>query len=407
MGGDDYITGGTGNNKLYGEEGNDIFHLDEGNNEVDGGDGIDRVDYKNYKKAEYEELVRFYNLMQKGMLLPEKEGDKLPNIDFIQEGIVVNLKEGKATKGKELVDILVNIEHVTGSEFSDIITGDDKNNHIVGLNGNDKIYAGAGDDTIVAGNGENIIYAEEGNDLIIGSPGAEIIDGGEGNDSITYRHSTHGIKVDLKTGVCSGGFAEGDKLTNIDNLEGSEFNDVIYDNNDDNLIVTNDGSDIVYLSDGNDVVFTGGNDDKVYINGKGNKFIAGGENSDLFIFNKNFQTSGKLGTIILDFELYDFNERINLSAFTDINGLRDLKIDNIIITAKEMEIPSPMQYYFWDKAKEFNFSVIKISEEQTISLLNIEKSDLSDDNFIFWAGAEKESNNILQIDNSEAAHDDL
>ena len=407
MGGDDYITGGAGNNKLYGEEGNDIFHLDEGNNEVDGGDGIDRVDYKNYKKAEYEELVRFYNLMQEGMLLPEKEGDKLPNIDFIQEGVVVNLKEGKATKGKELVDILVNIEDVTGSEFNDIITGDDKNNHIVGLNGNDKIYAGAGDDTIVAGNGENIIYAEEGNDLIIGSPGAEIIDGGEGNDSITYRHSTHGIKVDLKTGVCSGGFAEGDKLANIDNLEGSEFNDVIYDNNDDNLIVTNDGSDIVYLSDGNDVVFTGGNDDKVYINGKGNKFIAGGVNSDLFIFNKNFQTSGKLGTIILDFELYDFNERINLSAFTNINGLRDLKVDNIIITAKEMEIPSPMQYYFWDKDKEFNFSVIKISEEQTISLLNIEKSDLSDDNFIFWAGAKKESNNILQIDNSEAVHDDL
>ena len=407
MGGDDYITGGTGNNKLYGEEGNDIFHLDEGNNEVDGGDGIDRVDYKNYKKAEYEELVRFYNLMQEGILLPEKEGDKLPNIDFIQEGVVVNLKEGKATKGKELVDILVNIEHVTGSEFSDIITGDDKNNHIVGLNGNDKIYAGAGDDTIVAGNGENIIYAEEGNDLIIGSPGAEIIDGGEGNDSITYRHSTHGIKVDLKTGVCSGGFAEGDKLTNIDNLEGSEFNDVIYDNNDDNLIVTNDGSDIVYLSDGNDVVFTGGNDDKVYINGKGNKFIAGGENSDLFIFNKNFQTSGKLGTIILDFELYDFNERINLSAFTDINGLRDLKIDNIIITAKEMEIPSPMQYYFWDKDKEFNFSVIKISEEQTVSLLNIEKSDLSDDNFIFWAGAEKANDDILQIDNSGVVHEEL
>jgi len=66
-----------------------------------------------------------------------------------------------------------------------------------------------------------------------------------------------------------------------------------------------------------------------------------------------------------------------------------------------------MQYYFWDKDKEFNFSVIKISEQQTISLLNIEKSDLSDDNFIFWAGAEKANDDILQIDNSRETHEEL
>lgn len=48
-----------------------------------------------------------------------------------------------------------------------------------------------------------------------------------------------------------------------------------------------------------------------------------------------------------------------------------------------MKFPDVFNTYFKNKDEILNFSVINISENQKIALLNIDKMDLSEENFIF------------------------
>jgi hypothetical protein len=48
-----------------------------------------------------------------------------------------------------------------------------------------------------------------------------------------------------------------------------------------------------------------------------------------------------------------------------------------------VKFPDVFNTYFKNKDEILNFSVINISENQKIALLNIDKMDLSEENFIF------------------------
>lgn len=56
--------------------------------------------------------------------------------------IEMDTDEGDSTLGKlsGLIDEFINIENVIGTNFDDIIIGDENDNHLIGSNGNDKIY---------------------------------------------------------------------------------------------------------------------------------------------------------------------------------------------------------------------------------------------------------------------------
>jgi Ca2+-binding RTX toxin-like protein len=97
------------------------------------------------------------------------------------------------------LDTLSNIQNVIGSTYSDILTGDSSNNIFVG---------GAGDDTI---------------------------DGGGGTNTVDCSHDIAGVTVDLSGGTATDGWGGTDTLTNIQNVIGSAFDDMItpslfYDN---------------------------------------------------------------------------------------------------------------------------------------------------------------------------------
>src|SRR5262249_48320449 len=101
-------------------------------------------------------------------------------------------------------DKLANFEHILGSALADTLTGDDKANI---LNG------GAGADTLNGGDGA---------DILIGGIGADKMDGGLGSDTVSYDGTKTAVTVNLLSGVGTGGDAQGDKYTSIENAVGGQ-----------------------------------------------------------------------------------------------------------------------------------------------------------------------------------------
>lgn len=115
QGGDDTLNGGTGSDNLNGGAGADILTGGSGADTVDGGADVDTALYQGTAGS----------------------------------GVTVNLAAGTATGG-DGVDVLRNIENVTGSAFADSITGDAGANVIEGGGGSDTLRGGGGDDRISA-----------------------------------------------------------------------------------------------------------------------------------------------------------------------------------------------------------------------------------------------------------------
>src|SRR3546814_8834206 len=65
----------------------------------------------------------------------------------------------------------------------------------------------------------------DGNDTLIGGSGADTLIGGAGSDTASYAGSSGGVTVDLAAGTGSGGDAQGDTLSGIENLTGSSQGD--------------------------------------------------------------------------------------------------------------------------------------------------------------------------------------
>ena len=84
----------------------------------------------------------------------------------------------------------------------------------------------AGDDTLEGGTGDDTLNGLAGNDTLIGGVGADALDGGTGTDTVSYAGSSAAVTVSLVAGATNtGGDAEGDTLSNIENLTGSAHDD--------------------------------------------------------------------------------------------------------------------------------------------------------------------------------------
>ena len=123
------------------------------------------------------------------------------------------------TGGDAQGDVLSNIENLEGSDFSDTLTGNASSNALAG---------GAGDD------------------WLYGQGGADTLDGGDGSDGASYFYSTAGVNVSRVAGATNtGGDAQGDVLTSIESLEGSNFNDTLTGDAGDNTFWGEGGADTI------------------------------------------------------------------------------------------------------------------------------------------------------------------
>ena len=125
------------------------------------------------------------------------------------------------------IDTISNFEVVRGSAFADTLTG-------------------------------------SGNNVLEGGPGADQLFGNSGGSvTATYEHATAGVTANLNNIPGSNtGDAAGDTYTNIANLRGSHFNDILIGDNNNNVLdgngTNNNGGDVLTGNGGADTFVFGG-----------------------------------------------------------------------------------------------------------------------------------------------------
>ena len=87
-----------------------------------------------------------------------------------------------------------------------------------------------------------------GNELASG----DTLDGGAGNDTASYEGSAAAVNVDLAADTASGGDAEGDTLTDIENIKGSDHDDTLTGDAGDNTLTGGAGADTLDGGAGSD-----------------------------------------------------------------------------------------------------------------------------------------------------------
>jgi Ca2+-binding RTX toxin-like protein len=189
---------------------------------------------------------------------------------------------------------------LTGTPNGDFLTGTGDSDTINSLGGNDIVFAGDGDDTVNGGAGNDILQGDAGSDNLIGGAGDDTLTGGAGSDGLTggtgtdtasYVGSTLAVNVNLLEGTASGGDAEGDSLSQIENLTGS----------------------------GNDDELTGDNQHNVLTGGAGADKLTGGRDDDNFIL----ELADRAEDIITDFGTGSDKLRVETSAtITDLATLK-------------------------------------------------------------------------------------
>lgn len=143
---------------------------------------------------------------------------------------------------------------------------------------------GAGADILIGGGGDDFLVGGGDNDQITGGDGADDIDGGAGADTAFYHASGVGVDVSLASGAGFGGEAEGDTLLNIENLRGSDHDDVLTGNNAANNLFGGAGDDLLLGGGGNDVLGGGLGDDR-FEGGAGVDIVTYGASTSRVIVN--------------------------------------------------------------------------------------------------------------------------
>ena len=166
------------------------------------------------------------------------------------------------------------IENFIAGSGDDLVAGNAVANYLSGRDGDDRLWGSGGDDTL-NGNG--------GDDKLNGGAGADTLNGGAGADHAYYTGSSVGVLVRLhNANAVKFGDAEGDTLTGIEHIIGSNHNDVLAGDGEDNLLDGGDGDDVLYggPAGGDDMMYGGNGDDRVF-GGKGNDILTGGEGNDV------------------------------------------------------------------------------------------------------------------------------
>ncbi|MDP1612375.1 MAG: FG-GAP-like repeat-containing protein [Sulfuritalea sp.] len=208
------VWGGTGNDTLTGGNTDfdyrELFNGGAGDDSIDGGSGFD---------------VALYRNSTQGINISLVNGD------------------GGGTDGLGGTDTLISIEAIIGSNYSDTITG------------------GAGDQTFQ------------------GRQGADILDGGDDIDTVSYdgdydaNGDGMGVTVNLANGFAIDGWGDTDSLSNIENVRGSIYNDVIVGNDLANDLQGGNGNDTLNGGLGNDTLDGGTGIDYAVYSGNAGDYI--------------------------------------------------------------------------------------------------------------------------------------
>ncbi|WP_279388672.1 FecR domain-containing protein [Pseudodesulfovibrio tunisiensis] len=249
------IQGTTGNDTFLGDSGKVNIFIDRGgSDQIDGGSAYDDVSDIGWDVVSYQ---------------------------FSETGIVANLADGSGTVTVDgQTDTLSNIDEIIGSDHDDQFTGGTGDQEFMPGLGYDTVDGGddwdsvsywmvEGVDLTVTWNqdhwevsGTDIldtltnverIEGSDGNDSMVGNNdesddfsgwiGNDTMEGGGGDDHVGYESSTAGVNVNLAGGTADDGMGGTDTLISIEDVTGSDHDDIIVGDASDNFIDGGLGSD--------------------------------------------------------------------------------------------------------------------------------------------------------------------
>ena len=132
----------------------------------------------------------------------------------------------------------------------------------------------------IGGSGNDTLIGNNANNVLTGNAGADTINGGNGIDTANYASSNAAININLGDALAeSGGHAQGDILTAIENVIGSNFDDAITGSTANNVLQGLAGADRLFGGAGADILEGGAGDDMLY-GGLGADQLIGGDGFD-------------------------------------------------------------------------------------------------------------------------------
>ena len=240
----DAIGGSNGDNRLFGFDGADTIRGAGGNDYLQGGQGNDSLDGGSGDDTLEGAVGRDTMIGGAGQDLVRYLEDIGP--------IVVNLDSGVARDGSGGVDALSGIENVQGSWHSDSSTGDSGANRLVGFAGADTRVGLGGADVLVGDLGNDRLFGGAGRDILLPGAGNDTIDGGDGLDLVRFLDETQALTVDLVLGYAQG--RDRDVLINIEDIDGSAYDDLLIGNDAANVLSGQGGADTLIGGTGNDIL---------------------------------------------------------------------------------------------------------------------------------------------------------
>jgi Ca2+-binding RTX toxin-like protein len=211
--GDDRLHGGVGADSLSGGAGKDSLYGGDGDDVLDGGAGVDTLlgDWGNdtYVVDSVADFVR----------------------EFADQGFdTVRTTLSTYTLGDHVeaaVGLAAAAQTLTGNALDNALRG------------------GIASDTLRGG---------EGADTLEGGLGTDSLDGGAGSDTASWAHATSAVTANLANGYGSTETGDVDLFTEVENLEGSAFGDVLIGNSGDNKLWGGAGNDYFVGGPGQDSI---------------------------------------------------------------------------------------------------------------------------------------------------------
>ncbi|WP_276576854.1 S8 family serine peptidase [Bradyrhizobium sp. 1] len=300
--GNDVLTGGAGNDTLNGGRGDDMFMVGQGGvDHIDGGLGTDTENFSQSASAIWAQLDSADSSAGPGWTPPS---------DPLATGHAWTTSDDSLwianyTGHFEGIAQSIGVENIIGSQFNDILEGDNGDNVIIGGLGDDELYGMGGADTYIGGTSahssifgiggddlvgywyagsavtvdlendsrntgdaaddrfygikglggsfyDDALYGTTGNNVLMGEAGADILDGREGEDTASYRWAIEGVTANLAHPELNTGDAKGDAYISIEDLQGSYFNDTLTGDAGDNRIQGLNGQDTLTGGGGDD-----------------------------------------------------------------------------------------------------------------------------------------------------------
>ena len=310
-GGNDLLIGGSNQDAIYGEDGHDVLKGGAGNDLLNGGTGQDVLNGQagdDYLIGGLDNDRFLYNLdAPQGSdviqeFLPGGGDDLLDFSAGVANGVTIDLRQTavQSVSPGTAITLQGTIELVYGTQAGDSITGNGADNFIDGGTGNDALYGFEGNDRLYGGAGNDVLSGMSGDDLLFGGTGSDqyrfVMDGSDGADSVIEHSSDAGIDtLDYSQGWWMGVKIDIANMrtkqqlnpwmavtlygSGIENVDGTQRDDVIVGNDLNNRLSGNGGNDLLDGANGMDYLLGGDGNDNMY-GGNGIDWLDGGTGRD-------------------------------------------------------------------------------------------------------------------------------